>query len=232
MNNDTSLDRWILHNQQIIQCRKCQRLVEWREEVAKVKRKAYSSETYWGRPVPAFGDINAKVIVVGLAPGAHGSNRTGRMFTGDASGKFLYPALFRAGFSNQSIARDKGDGLALKGLLISAICRCVPPANKPTREEIHNCLPYLEQEIDLIKPKGFVALGNLAFQNLLLIYRKKYSLTLVKTYKFSHGAFYRFNSQLPWLLASYHPSRQNTQTGKLTEKMFDLVWKKVQQEIY
>lgn len=225
------MDELILHNQQIIQCRKCPRLVEWREQVAKVKRHAYSSESYWGKPVPAFGDSDAKVIVVGLAPGAHGSNRTGRMFTGDASGDFLYPALYRAGFSNQAIARDKEDGLALDGLLISAICRCVPPGNKPTREEIHNCLPYLEKEIDRIDPKGIVALGNLAFQNLLEIYKKRYGSAIGKTCKFSHGAFYRFNPPIPWLLASYHPSRQNTQTGKLTEKMFDPVWKKVRQEI-
>jgi uracil-DNA glycosylase len=231
MINDKSLDRWILHNQQIVQCRKCPRLVEWREQVAKVKRRAFYNESYWGKPVPAFGDTDAKVIVVGLAPGAHGSNRTGRMFTGDASGRFLYPALYRAGFSNQAIGKDKGDGLALDGLLISAICRCVPPANKPTREEIHNCLPYLEEEIDIIGPKGFVALGNLAFQNLQSIYKKKYGVAIERTFKFSHGAFSRFNLKVPWLLASYHPSRQNTQTGKLTEKMFDLVWSKVQQEI-
>lgn len=225
------LKSWFFHNQEIIHCRRCARLVAWREEVAEVKRRSFCKETYWGKPVPAFGDTNAKVIVVGLAPGAHGSNRTGRMFTGDASGDFLFPALYRAGFANQVMARDKEDGLVIKGLLISAICRCVPPANKPTREEIFNCLPYLEEEIDLIDPVGFVALGRLAFENLLVILDKKYGLIGQKSLKFSHGAFYRFNATIPWLLASYHPSRQNTQTGKLTEKMFDSIWKKVRQEI-
>src|SRR6266498_2631936 len=143
-------------NQEIISCRKCARLVAWREEVARVKRKAYRDQEYWGKPIPGFGDPNAHVLVVGLAPGAHGSNRTGRAFTGDASGGFLYPALHRAGFANQPNAERRGDDLTLYDLYISAAARCAPPANKPTPEELNNCQPYLEQEIEILKPKVIV----------------------------------------------------------------------------
>ncbi len=206
-------------------------MVAWREEVARVKRRAFLSETYWGKPVPAFGDLKARVLVVGLAPGAHGSNRTGRMFTGDASGDFLYAALHRVGLANQSIARDKKDGLVLMDLMISAVCRCAPPGNKPTKEEIHNCLSFLKQEIDLIKPKGLVALGRLAFETLLMLYGKNLLFDSNQKIEFHHGAFYRFGKSNPWLLASYHPSRQNTQTRKLTDTMFDSIWNRVIQEL-
>jgi len=155
---------------ELVHCKKCPRLVSWREEVATVKRRAYIDQEYWGKPVPGFGDPKAKLMIVGLAPGAHGSNRTGRMFTGDASGDFLYPALFRAGFANQATATSNQDNLELKDVYISAICRCVPPGNKPTRNEIGNCLPWLEREIEsLPNLQGFIALGRIAFEGLLRI---------------------------------------------------------------
>ena len=157
-------------HKEIILCRKCPRLVEWREEVARVKRKAYKDEEYWGKPVPGFGDPKARVLVVGLAPGAHGSNRTGRNFTGDASGGFLYPALYKAGFANQPTAKSRSDGLILKDMYIASVGRCAPPANKPTSEELDNCQPYLEREIEILKPKVIVCLGRIAFQKILRIY--------------------------------------------------------------
>ena len=211
--------------QEIIQCRKCARLVAWREEVARVKRKAYIDEPYWGKPVPGFGDPNAKVMVVGLAPGAHGSNRTGRQFTGDASGDFLFPALHRAGFASQpdSVARD--DGLLLSEMWITASGRCAPPQNKPTADELNTCQPFLEREIELIDPKVFVALGRIGFDRILRIYNLR-----KKDYPFGHGTLHHLPNG-KWLLASYHPSRQNTQTGKLTVEMFDAVWQKARELI-
>ena len=206
-------------NTDIIVCRKCPRLVAWREEVAQVKRKAYKDLEYWGKPVPGFGDPKARVLVVGLAPGAHGSNRTGRQFTGDASGGFLYPALFRAGFSNQPSAESRSDGLILKDMYITASARCAPPDNKPSPEELNQCQPYLEREIQIIKPKVIVALGRVAFERVFRIYNRKLVL------KFSHGAVYELPTD-HWLVASYHPSQQNTLTGKLTVEMFEDIWKK------
>jgi len=212
-------------NKTIISCRKCPRLVEYRELVAKKKKKAYLDWEYWGKPVPAFGDIHGRILVVGLAPGPHGSNRTGRMFTGDASGVFLFQALYKAGFANQPTSLSQEDGLKLKDLLISAVCRCVPPDNKPDRSEIINCLPYLVQEIALMSNlQGFVALGRLAFDNILGIYRAKG--VAVPRLVFQHKGVYQLGAGLPWLVASYHPSQQNTQTGRLTTEMFDQVWYK------
>lgn len=213
-------------NTTIMSCRKCPRLVEYRESVAKKKKRAYQDWTYWGKPVPAFGDIHGRILVVGLAPGPHGSNRTGRMFTGDSSGIFLYAALHRAGFSNQAEAQSRGDGLKLDDMLISAVCRCVPPDNKPSQAEITNCLSYLAQEISLMeKLQGFVALGRLAFENIIKIYRSWGEPR--QHFEFKHGGEYYLGSELPWLIASYHPSRQNTQTGRLTVDMFDEIWRKV-----
>ncbi len=217
-------------NKAIINCRKCSRLVEYRESVAKRKKKAYQEWEYWGRPVPAFGDIYGRILVVGLAPGPHGSNRTGRMFTGDASGVFLFAALHRAGFANQATSVSINDGLVLNDMLISAVCRCVPPDNKPNRSEISNCLPYLEQEIELMKDlQGFVALGRIAFENLLKIYRERG--IPVTHFEFKHGEFYQLGENLPWLIASYHPSQQNTQTGRLTIPMFDEIWQKAKSRL-
>lgn len=205
-------------NKEIIACRKCPRLVAWREEVARVKRRAYKDQEYWGRPVPGFGDSKARVLVVGLAPGAHGSNRTGRPFTGDASGGFMYPALYRAGFANQASAESRGDGLILKDLYIASVGRCAPPANKPSPEELNNCQPYLEREIQILKPKLIVCLGRIAFERILQMYSVRNS-----SFKFSHGACYKLDTGV-WILCSYHPSQQNTLTGKLTAKMFDDIW--------
>jgi uracil-DNA glycosylase family 4 len=204
-------------NKKIILCRKCPRLVEWREEVAGVKRKAYKDAEYWGKPVPGFGDHKAHVLVVGLAPGAHGSNRTGRQFTGDASGRFLFPALHRAGFANQAAAESRGDGLILKDMYITASGRCAPPDNKPSPQELNNCQPYLEMELEILRPKVIVCLGKIAFDRILKVFA-------LRNLKFSHGAVYELTTD-QWLLASYHPSQQNTLTGKLTLAMFDKIWK-------
>ena len=217
MTNESQLEEI---KQEIVSCSKCQRLVAWREEVARVKRKAYRDQEYWGKPVPGFGDPEARIFVVGLAPGAHGSNRTGRNFTGDASGGFLYPALYRAGFANQPTAISRDDGLMLKDLYLAAAARCAPPENKPTLEEMNNCQPYLERELAILKPKVIVCLGRIAFERVL----RMYSLRSL-AWKFGHGTLYRMENGI-WILCSYHPSQQNTLTGKLTVKMFDEIWSK------
>jgi uracil-DNA glycosylase family 4 len=211
--------------QEVIACRKCPRLVAWREEVAAIKRRAYRDQDYWGKPVPGFGDPAAKLLAYGLAPGAHGSNRTGRMFTGDASGDFLYPALFRYGFANQPTASDRFDSMELKGLFISAAVRCAPPDNKPTREEIQTCLPWTSLELGQLKAlQGVVVLGRIAFDSLLSL--PEFQLVKPRKLQFGHGLFHDPGEGLPWLLCSYHPSRQNTQTGCLTVEMFDAIWQK------
>lgn len=210
-------------NKEITICRKCPRLVAWREEVARVKRKAYRDEAYWGRPVPGFGDPKARVLVVGLAPGAHGSNRTGRQFTGDASGNFLFPALHRAWFANQAEAESRSDGLLLKDMYITASGRCAPPDNKPTPAELNNCQPFLERELKNLNPKVIVCLGRIAFERIQRIYSARNP-----AWKFGHGALYRLENGT-WVLCSYHPSQQNTSTGKLTVTMFDAIWKKARE---
>lgn len=210
-------------NAEIVACRRCPRLVAWREEVARVKRKAYQDQEYWGKPVPGFGDPDARILIVGLAPGAHGSNRTGRVFTGDASGGFMYPALHRAGFANQPSAVSRDDDLILKDVYIAAVAHCVPPANKPTPEELDNCQPYLERTLQLLKPNVIVCLGRIAFERILRIYSvRKRRVT------FSHGAAHQLESG-EWILCSYHPSQQNTLTGRLTTKMFDDIWEKAKE---
>jgi uracil-DNA glycosylase family 4 len=211
---------------QITLCRACPRLVAWREQVGAVKRKAYRSETYWAKPVPGFGDPHAQVMVIGLAPGAHGSNRTGRMFTGDASGNFLYPSLYNAGFASQPIASNMDDGVNLTGMFITAVCRCVPPDNKPASDEIARCLPYLRAEMRMLENlEGVVALGKIAFDQIL---RELYPLNSERAaVQFKHGVFVEGGGTRPWILGSYHPSRQNTQTGRLTAPMFDAIWQRV-----
>ena len=208
-------------NAQLSTCKRCPRLVGWRERVAREKRRAFQGQEYWGIPVPGFGDPHARVFVVGLAPGAHGSNRTGRQFTGDASGDFLYPALYRARFASQPQSISRTDGLFLSDLYTAPVCRCAPPENKPTPQEMANCQPYLLHEIEIIQPKVFVALGRIAFEAVLRIF------SLLKSdYVFSHASVH----SLPggkFLVGSYHPSRRNTQTGRLTVEMFDRVWKMV-----
>lgn len=207
-------------NSEIIACRKCPRLVAWREQVAQEKRAAYRQEEYWGRPVPGFGDAHARLLVVGLAPGAHGSNRTGRQFTGDASGKFLYPALYRAGFASQPESCSRQDGLVLHDLYITAAGRCAPPGNKPTTQELNNCQPFLERELALIKPRVILVLGRTAYERILRIKPDHPA-----GWKFAHGSVFQFPDGT-WLVCSYHPSQQNTSTGKLTMDMFDAAWKK------
>lgn len=220
---DTS--KWSALNAEIIACRRCPRLVAWREQVAAEKRRAYRDWDYWGRPVPGFGDPQARLLVIGLAPGAHGSNRTGRMFTGDASGEFLYAALHRAGFASQPTADHLGDGLKLRDVFITAVCRCAPPDNKPLPQEILNCRPFLTAELGLLgRVQGVVALGQIAFRQTLIVYQV--DRTLEKSFIFGHGALYQLGESRPWLLASYHPSRQNTQTGRLLPEMFDEIWQK------
>jgi uracil-DNA glycosylase family 4 len=221
-------ESWEELQQAIITCRRCPRLVAWREKVAHERRRAYQDQDYWGKPVTGFGDPQARLLIVGLAPGAHGANRTGRMFTGDGSGDFLFRALHRAGFASRPVARWREDGLVLRDAYISAICRCAPPANRPNREEISTCLPFLNREIDLLSElRGVVVLGHLAFDHTLRLYRERGHT--IPGLKFAHGERYLLGDRLPWLLASYHPSRQNTQTGRLSEAMFDRVWKKARE---
>jgi uracil-DNA glycosylase family 4 len=194
--------------------------VVYREEVAVVKRRAYRDWKYWGKPVPGFGDPLARILVLGLAPGAHGSNRTGRPFTGDASGNFMYPILYEAGFASQPNATDRNDGLKLENLYITAAVRCAPPDNKPLPSELANCAPYLDREVEILnRVMVVVALGRIGFDAYLNHLKACGLVTSKKEYVFKHGAYY----QMPdgkILLASYHPSNQNTQTGKLTKKMF------------
>lgn len=200
-------------NRRIVGCRLCPRLVEWRESVARVKRLAFKDQEYWGRPLPNFGDPDAKRLIVGLAPAAHGGNRTGRIFTGDRSGDWLFRALFKAGVANQaeSIARD--DGLTLAGVLITAVNHCAPPANKLLPDEILNCRPYFVELIESRTWKSMLCLGSLAWQ-------QAHRVLGVKAVPFAHGAIHRIPNG-PVVVASYHPSQQNTFTGKLTEQMLD-----------
>ena len=213
----------VILNAEVLACRRCPRLVEWREKVAREKRRAFRDWDYWGNPVPGFGDPHARVFVVGLAPGAHGSNRTGRQFTGDASGDFLYPALCRAGFASQPTSVSREDGLTLSDLYTAPVCRCAPPDNKPTPQEMANCQPYLESEIEIIQPKIFVVLGRIAFERILRINSLQNS-----TLDFSHNGVHKLPDG-KFLVSSYHPSRQNTQTGRLTVEMFDQVWQTVRE---
>jgi uracil-DNA glycosylase len=201
-------------------CTLCPRLMEHCQKMARVKRRAYMDWEYWGKPVPGFGDGNARVLLLGLAPGAHGSNRTGRPFTGDGSGGFLYPVLHKTGFASQPHSTNMGDGMKLIDAYITSVGRCAPPGNKPLPNELANCSQFLDREIALLRNvKVVVALGKIAFDG-YLAYLKRRGLLQTKTaYVFGHGERYRMPDG-KWLLASYHPSQQNTQTGKLTERMF------------
>jgi len=222
------MNDWSSLESSILLCRLCPRLVAWREEVARVKRRAYCDEDYWGKPVPGFGDPAARVLIVGLAPGAHGANRTGRMFTGDSSGDFLYAALHRAGFASQPTSRGRDDGLTLTDAYISAACRCAPPDNKPTATELATCLSFLAAEIALLRDvQVVVALGRIAFDAVLRVYAYP-SQPILPQPLFAHNAVASLGAGLPLLVTSYHPSRQNTQTGRLTAEMFDDVWVNVQ----
>jgi uracil-DNA glycosylase family 4 len=207
-------------NQEVIACRRCPRLTEYRETVGREKRRAYMDWEYWAKPVPGFGDPKARVMLLGLAPGAHGSNRTGRPFTGDASGKFMFPVLHKTGFASQPNGERVDDGLRLIDCYITATVRCAPPDNKPTPEEIAACASFLDRELAALKKlKVVVALGRIGFEAYLnYIKRQGFSISK-KDYLFGHSAEYKMPNGVT-LLASYHPSNQNTATGKLTEKMF------------
>jgi uracil-DNA glycosylase family 4 len=205
---------------EIVACRKCLRLREHCATVATVKRRAYRDWEYWGKPVPSFGDPEARVLVLGLAPGAHGSNRTGRMFTGDRSGDVLYGVLHRAGFASQPSSGSRDDGMKLLGLYITAAAHCAPPGNKPTPEEIRNCRPYFERELDLLPNlKVVVALGKIAFDNYLDVLKARGVIRSRAPFVFGHNRQFVTAPGQPLLLSSYHPSQQNTSTGKLTARM-------------
>ena len=211
--------------QRVLICHKCPRLVEWREETARVKRRMYLEEDYWGRPLPAFGDHNARLLVVGLAPAAHGGNRTGRMFTGDRSGDWLFGALHRAGFANQPESIRTGDGLELTGALITAAARCAPPQNKLRPEELTTCRPYITREIQLLTDlRAVVALGRIAFDAFLRAYAAAGRTPPDRKPPFGHNFATELPDGGPLLIASYHPSQQNTQTGRLTLEMLDAVF--------
>ncbi len=212
---------------EIIACRKCPRLVRYREHIAKTKRRAYRDCHYWGRPVPGFGDPHARLVIVGLAPGAHGSNRTGRMFTGDRSGVFLYAQLFRAGFASQPASTSADDGLTLRNAYITAAARCAPPDNKPLPPELRKCAAYLEIELDLLRPRAILALGGVALHAYLDILVRRGTIASRAPYPFAHGAEFALPGDLPRLFASYHPSQQNTQTGRLTQAMMQRVLQRI-----
>lgn len=209
----------------VVACTRCPRLVTFREKIGREKRRAYMDWDYWARPVPGFGDPKARVLVLGLAPGAHGSNRTGRPFTGDSSGNFMYPVLHRTGFANQPTAKHREDGLKLTDCYITAAVRCAPPQNKPTPQEIANCSTFLDRELDcLTNVRVVVALGRIGFDAYLSYLKRRGILKNKAQYIFGHGATYEMPDGRI-LLASYHPSNQNTQTGKLTEEMFTEIFR-------
>ena len=215
--------------QRIIDCNQCPRLVTWRAQVAVEKVKRFENETYWGKAVPSFGDFNGELMIIGLAPAAHGANRTGRMFTGDRSGEWLYRALYKAGFANQAESISGHDTLKLINVFISAICHCAPPENKPTVEEISHCSEFLKQEIAATpQVKVYLALGKIAFDQAWKFLKTTATLNVKPV--FAHGACFELSSGR-WLMGSYHPSQQNTFTGKLTEPMFDSIFEHVIQKI-
>jgi uracil-DNA glycosylase family 4 len=212
---------------EILNCRRCPRLREYCAHIAAVKRRAYRDCEYWGRPVPAFGDPRARILVLGLAPAAHGANRTGRMFTGDRSGNWLFRALHQTGFASQPASVSRGDGLALCDVYITAAVRCAPPRNKPTPEEIRNCRSYLERELDLLKRvKVVVALGKIAFDSYLDALKARGVIRSRAPFVFGHNRQFATAPGQPVLISSYHPSQQNTSTGRLTEKMLLAVFRR------
>jgi uracil-DNA glycosylase len=218
-------------NSEIVSCRSCPRLVAWREEVARIKRPRYEEWEYWGKPVPGFGDPDARLLIVGLAPAAHGANRTGRMFTGDRSGDWLYDALHRFGFANTAESVSRDDGLVLNDCYITAAVRCAPPGNKPDRTEFENCRPYIIDELCLLKNiRVIVALGKIAFDTVILCSRELGWNTFPSKPPFKHLQRVKIKENM-YLVGSYHPSQQNTFTGKLTRRMFLSVFRVAEREV-
>ena len=217
---------WLVQlNQEIVACEKCPRLRQHCAQVAREKRRAYRDWEYWGKPVPGFGDANARVLILGLAPGAHGSNRTGRPFTGDGSGYFMYPVLHATGFASQAQATHREDGMKLVNAYITAVGRCAPPGNKPTPEELAHCAPFLDRELEGLKQvKVVVVLGKIAFDGYLAHLKRRGFKFKNKDYRFGHGARYA-TPDGKTLLCSYHPSMQNTNTGKLSAAMFAKIFR-------
>ena len=208
-------------------CSRCPRLRDYTAGIARTKRRAYLDWEYWGKPVPSFGDPRARILILGLAPGAHGSNRTGRMFTGDRSGDILYRVLHRTGFASQPTSTSRNDGMQLLGAYITASCHCAPPGNKPTPGEIRNCRPYFERELDLLTDlKVVVALGKIAFDNYLDVLKSHGAIASRAPFQFGHDRQFLTGEGHPVLVSSYHPSQQNTSTGKLTEKMLTDVFRR------
>jgi len=209
---------------QVIACARCPRLVPYCRKIAAEKRRMYRDWEYWGKPVPSFGDPDAELVILGLAPAAHGANRTGRMFTGDRSGEFLYRKLYAAGFANQPTSTGQSDGLELRNCYITAAIRCAPPHNQPTPKELRNCQPYLEQELRLLgRARAVLVLGRIAFDGFLRVVSNRRDFPPRALFKFAHGASFALPDSLPRLFCSYHPSQQNTQTGRLTPEMFSKV---------
>ena len=222
----SSLQAWKLLQKEITSCEKCPRLVEFRTKVAKERKREFKDFEYWGKPVPSNGKLDAKLVIIGLAPAAHGGNRTGRMFTGDGSAKFLFKHLYKAGFANQPNSDHRGDGQKLIDCYITAVAHCVPPDNKLMKEEIVNCESYLTREFELlVNPKVILALGKVAFDSIIDYARKNKGLE--KKLEFKHGKSYKISKDFPLVYASYHPSPRNTNTGKLTSAMFSSVLRQV-----
>jgi uracil-DNA glycosylase family 4 len=228
--------------QQVTACTRCANLIAYCRKVAEEKRRMYRDCDYWGKPVPSFGDPRAELLILGLAPGAHGTNRTGRMFTGDRSGEFLYRGLYDTGFANQPTSQDRDDGLELRNCYITAPLRCAPPQNKPSPEELRNCHPYLERELEILtRVRAVLVLGRIAFDSYLRMLGKREGFPRRSTLVFSHGASFPLPAvfshgasltpppDLPRLFCSYHPSQQNTQTGRLTQEMFQQVLRDIRE---
>jgi len=218
---------WNQLNKKIAACTSCPRLIEHCKQIAQVRRRAYQDFPYWGGPVPNFGDPKARLLIVGLAPGAHGANRTGRMFTGDRSGDWLYRALHKSGFASQPESTTRDDGMQLKDCAITGVCHCAPPANRPTVDEITNCRDWLTETVDLLPVHVFLALGQIGWKA-SIDYLVAHQIWKQKRPKFGHGATVQLEDGR-WLIGSYHPSQQNTFTKRLTEPMFDAVFRKIRQ---